>query len=89
MNREDKKRKLDGDTWDNGFVKAAVSEQNGEISCSIEETNRIRAMLGMKPLVLEQDSEEQKAVRNFKKKQEEDKRLVVMLPVLYLPPFYV
>eukprot|EP00750_Incisomonas_marina_P012032 INCI16506.1.p1 GENE.INCI16506.1~~INCI16506.1.p1 ORF type:complete len:758 (+),score=210.63 INCI16506.1:346-2619(+) len=30
--------------------KAMVTESNGEISCSVEETNRIRALLGMKPL---------------------------------------
>ena len=29
---------------------ATVSEANGEISCSVEETNRIRAALGLKPL---------------------------------------
>ena len=30
--------------------KAQVTEKDGEISCSVEETNRIRAALGMKPL---------------------------------------
>jgi U4/U6.U5 tri-snRNP-associated protein 1 len=30
--------------------RAMVSESNGEISCSIEETNRIRASLGLRPL---------------------------------------
>ena len=30
--------------------KAQVSEKDGEISCSVEETNRIRAQLGLKPL---------------------------------------
>jgi U4/U6.U5 tri-snRNP-associated protein 1 len=30
--------------------RAAVSESNGEISCSVEETNRIRASLGLRPL---------------------------------------
>jgi U4/U6.U5 tri-snRNP-associated protein 1 len=30
--------------------KAVVTESNGEISCSVEETNRIRALLGLKPL---------------------------------------
>lgn len=32
------------------FPTANTSEENGEISCSIEETNRIRAQLGLKPL---------------------------------------
>ena len=75
MSREDRKRKADNDGWESVVVKDTVTEQNGEISCSIEETNRIRAMLGMKPLVVnDKDSDEQKAVRNFKKKQEEETR---------------
>jgi U4/U6.U5 tri-snRNP-associated protein 1 len=32
------------------FPKAAVVEQGGEISCSVQETNRLRAQLGLKPL---------------------------------------
>uniref|UniRef100_A0A7S2RWK0 SART-1 family protein n=1 Tax=Mucochytrium quahogii TaxID=96639 RepID=A0A7S2RWK0_9STRA len=35
------------------FPKATTTEANGEISCSIEETNRIRAELGLKPLRLD------------------------------------
>ena len=31
-------------------AKAVVTEENGEISCSVEETNRIRSLLGLKPL---------------------------------------
>jgi len=31
-------------------VKAQTTEKNGEISCSVVETNRIRAELGLKPL---------------------------------------
>ncbi len=31
-------------------IKAVVNESNGEISCSIEETNRVRILLGLKPL---------------------------------------
>ena len=30
--------------------KAVVSESNGEVSCSVEETNRIRAAIGLAPL---------------------------------------
>jgi len=34
--------------------KAMVTESNGEISCSIEETNRIRKQLGLRPLDVEE-----------------------------------
>jgi U4/U6.U5 tri-snRNP-associated protein 1 len=37
---------------DGGAVKANTVEKNGEISMSIEETNRVRAALGLKPLSL-------------------------------------
>jgi hypothetical protein len=50
-------------------VKASVIESNGEISCSVEETNRIRAMLGLKPLVVSKLSKEAEAVENFKEIQ--------------------
>jgi hypothetical protein len=49
------------------LVKAAVTEENGEISCSVEETNRIRALLGLKPLAVK--SKDQQSVDNFKEKQ--------------------
>lgn len=52
-----------------GIIKASVTESNGEISCSIEETNRIRAMLGLKPLVVNKLSKEEEAVKNFKEQQ--------------------
>ena len=56
------------------IVKALVSETDGEISCSIEETNRIRSLLGLKPLNNEKPKERQ-AVDNFKaQKDEEEKR---------------
>lgn len=51
------------------FPMAAVTEANGEISCSIEESNRIRAMLGLKPLVVKKLSQEAEAVSNFKEQQ--------------------
>ena len=34
----------------NDAGRAVVSESNGEISCSVEETNRLRASLGLRPL---------------------------------------
>jgi len=57
-----------------------VSESNGEISCSIEESNRIRAILGLKPLKMDdgKTSAEAQAVQNFKAKAEEDKRKLNM-----------
>lgn len=59
---------------DNSIPKAIVTEENGEISCSIEETNRIRALLGMKPLNVGVASKEVQAVENFTAKREEEKR---------------
>jgi hypothetical protein len=51
------------------FIKAVVTESNGEISCSVEETNRVRALLGLKPLKVEKQNAEAKAVQNFKDQQ--------------------
>lgn len=56
---------------DEPIIKAVVTESNGEISCSVEETNRIRALLGMKPLKV---SGEVKAVQNHKAKEAENAR---------------
>lgn len=50
---------------DPSSIKAVVSEVDGEISCSVEETNRIRALLGLKPLKLDKPSNETDAVDNF------------------------
>ena len=33
-----------------GVPKMMVSDKNGEVSASVEETNRVRALLGLKPL---------------------------------------
>lgn len=55
-------------------IKAVVSEENGEISCSVEETNRIRKLLGLKPLVLEKQKDEATAVNNYNEKKEQDKK---------------
>eukprot|EP00602_Paraphysomonas_sp_CaronLab_P008497 CAMPEP_0185027142 /NCGR_PEP_ID=MMETSP1103-20130426/11931_1 /TAXON_ID=36769 /ORGANISM="Paraphysomonas bandaiensis, Strain Caron Lab Isolate" /LENGTH=816 /DNA_ID=CAMNT_0027561011 /DNA_START=222 /DNA_END=2672 /DNA_ORIENTATION=+ len=54
---------------DTNEIKAAVTESNGEISCSVEETNRIRALLGLKPLTTDKPSKLQQAVDNFKEQQ--------------------
>ena len=42
-----------------------VTDENGEISCSVDETNRIRALLGLRPLNNEKGSNERAAVENF------------------------
>ena len=59
---------------DKNVLKAVVSESNGEISCSVEETNRIRKLLGLKPLVLEKQNDETTAVNNYNEKKEQDKK---------------
>jgi U4/U6.U5 tri-snRNP-associated protein 1 len=56
------------------IVKASVTENNGEISCSIEETNRIRALLGLKPLKVDSRSKEQESIDNFNRKKEQEAR---------------
>ena len=55
-------------------LKAFVTESNGEISCTVEETNRIRKLLGLKPLNISEKSVEAIAVDNFRDKLEEEKR---------------
>jgi len=53
-------------------IKAVTSESSsGEISCSVDETNRVRALLGLKPLNLG-PGKEAEAVNNFKKKRQEE-----------------
>lgn len=44
------------------FPRAVITESGGEISCSVEETNRIRAELGLAPL--EEDHHEMKVQKN-------------------------
>ena len=53
-----------------------MTESNGEISCSIEESNRIRALLGLKPLKIDTGkvSTEAQAVQNFKNLAEEEQK---------------
>ena len=55
-------------------IKALVTEANGEISCSVEETNRVRKLLGLKPLKITEKSSELIAVDNFREKLEVEKR---------------
>ena len=62
--KKGEKGDLDRDT----FPKAVTTESNGEISCSIEETNRIRAELGLPPLELD---DEPKEPQNEDEKDEE------------------
>ena len=59
-------------------IKPAVSESGQEISMSIAETNRVRALLGLRPLDVgpsARETDEQKAVENMRVKKEEDERL--------------
>lgn len=54
---------------------ASCTEENGEISCSVEETNRIRALLGLKPLKIDSDkSDERGAVENFRRQREQERK---------------
>jgi len=55
-------------------VRAVVTETNGEVSCSIEESNRVRKLLGLKPLRVEEKSSELTAVQNFRLKQANDEK---------------
>ena len=51
-------------------IKAMTTEENGEISCSVDETNRIRALLGLKPLNDQKGGNEKAAVDNFNANRE-------------------
>ena len=44
-------------------LRAQVTESGNEISCSVEETNRLRASLGLKPLKIETREEREAAAR--------------------------
>mmetsp|Transcript_8388 Transcript_8388/g.31581 ORF Transcript_8388/g.31581 Transcript_8388/m.31581 type:complete len:631 (-) Transcript_8388:49-1941(-) len=59
-------------------VRAVVTESNGEISASVEETNRVRALLGLKPLRVAtsgaEKSAEEVAVENFRRAKEEEEK---------------
>ena len=60
------------DTVKDGTIKAEVMESNGEISCTVEETNRLRALLGLRPLDVDKSSKDKQAVDNFRTKREEE-----------------
>jgi len=55
------------------MLQALTSESNGEISCSVEETNRIRKELGLRPLDLETKSDDHVVVT--KKPQDSNEAL--------------
>lgn len=55
-------------------IKAMVTDENGEISCSVDETNRIRALLGLRPLNNEKGSNEREAVQNFHANRDKERR---------------
>jgi hypothetical protein len=76
-----------------------VTESNGEISCSVEDTNKLRAALGLKPLRVKGEeksgggkSAEEIAVDNFaqKKAQEEkEKELAeIQVTIIVSTPIY-
>ena len=55
---------------------AAVSEVNGEVSCSVEETNKLRSALGLRPLNIgtsgSEPTAEEIAVRNWSAARQHD-----------------
>lgn len=74
-----------------------VSESNGEISCSVEDTNKLRAALGLKPLRITGEetgsakTSEEIAVDNFaqkRAKEEKEKELAdIQVCILLLKLF--
>ena len=60
--------------------KAQVSEKDGEISCSVEETNRIRAQLGLKPLRVGKAAEtgEEETRKNREKAERDAKQAEIL-----------
>ena len=50
----------------------STTEADGEVSASVEETNRVRALLGLKPLNVGKSAEEV-AVENWKREKEKEK----------------
>jgi hypothetical protein len=65
---------------DGGDIRAVTTEANGEISCSVEEWNKIRAKLGLKPLK-EGPSSEKLAEENMRKAREDVSRCLCVVPV--------
>jgi HIND motif len=71
-------------------IKAMVTDENGEISCSVDETNRIRALLGLRPLNNEKGSNEREAVQNFYASREKERRFAVLsILLLYSLPYQI
>jgi hypothetical protein len=71
-------------------IKAMVTDENGEISCSVDETNRIRALLGLRPLNNEKGSNEREAVQNFHASREKERRFAVLsILLLYSLPYQI
>mmetsp|Transcript_20069 Transcript_20069/g.19362 ORF Transcript_20069/g.19362 Transcript_20069/m.19362 type:complete len:899 (+) Transcript_20069:153-2849(+) len=60
---------------DNVSLKATVTDNDGEISCSVDETNRIRALLGIRPLNLDKGDNEKEAVENFRLNREREQKV--------------
>ena len=74
-----KKRRVqvqpDDDDQGDGEIKANVTESGDTISCSVEETNRIRVQLGLRPLDTgpnKASSATTQAVQNFKEAQNKE-----------------
>ncbi len=65
--------------------RALTAESNGEISCSIEETNRVRALLGLKPLKVGSEkssgSKEIDATAEARRKEAEDAQEALRLKI--------
>ena len=69
----------------NAIPRALTAESNGEISCSIEETNRVRALLGLKPLKIGSDKsagpKEIDASAEARRKEAEDAQEALRLKI--------
>jgi U4/U6.U5 tri-snRNP-associated protein 1 len=69
----------------NAIPRALTAEANGEISCSIEETNRVRALLGLKPLKMGSDRsggvKEIDATAEARRKEAEDAQEALRLKI--------
>jgi len=50
------------------------SSDSNEISFTVEETNKMRIALGLKPLNMEKPNKEKEAVENFRNRSDADKR---------------
>jgi U4/U6.U5 tri-snRNP-associated protein 1 len=55
---------------------AQVTNSGNEISCTVEETNRIRALLGLKPLKVDKDDKDDKETAGAKLAKDNAKKLI-------------